>query len=166
MTRSPLSPPRRRAHDLARHVAPPAFVGLVAAVPVAVWWLVGDQSTVPPTADPDYYIRPLAVGSAVEQAAGIGSVVLAVGCAGVVAWCTAVRMLDPRWWSVLVPLLAAGSIAGSGWRVLTAGVIGTNFGAGIVIVLGAPVVAMLLAWALFRSLYLAEHRATRRRADR
>lgn len=68
------------------------------------------------------------------------------------------RVLDARWWSVLVPLLAAGFITGAGWRVMTAEVIGANIGAGFVILFGSPVVAALLTWALARSIYLAHRR--------
>jgi hypothetical protein len=39
---------------------------------------------------------------------------------------------------VAVPLLAAGFIAGTGWRMLTAAVIRTKMGAGLVILLGSP----------------------------
>ena len=56
---------------------------------------------------------------------------------------------------VTVPLLAAGFIAGASWRVLTAAVIRTKMGAGLVILLRSPAVAVLLAWALARSIYLA-----------
>ena len=55
---------------------------------------------------------------------------------------------------VTVPLLAAGFIAGASWRVLTAAVIRTKMGAGLVILLGWSAVAVLLAWALARSIYL------------
>jgi hypothetical protein len=56
---------------------------------------------------------------------------------------------------VAVPLLAAGFIAGAGLRALTAAVIRTRVGAGLVILLGWPAVAVLLAWALAPSIYLA-----------
>src|SRR5262244_2154432 len=36
----------------------PAAVLLVLSTPVATWWLIGDQSTVPAGAEPDYAIRP------------------------------------------------------------------------------------------------------------
>jgi hypothetical protein len=39
--------------------------------------------------------------------------------------------------------------------MLTAAVIRTKMGAGLVILLGSPAVAVLLAWALARSIYLA-----------
>jgi hypothetical protein len=55
---------------------------------------------------------------------------------------------------VAVPLLAAGYIAGAGLRALTAALIRTKMGAGLVILLGWPAGAVLLAWALTRSIYL------------
>lgn len=56
------------------------------------------------------------------------------------------HLFDARWWSVLVPLMAAGFITGAGWRVMTAGVIGANIGAGLVVLFGSPLVAALLVW--------------------
>ena len=52
-------------------------------------------------------------------------------------------------------LLAAGFIAGASWRVMTAGVIGANIGAGLVIMLGGPLVLGLVIWALAFSVHLA-----------
>jgi hypothetical protein len=145
--------------SLAKWAIVPAAVGLVMAIPIATWWLVGDQSTVPASADPDYAFQPLDIGLGAEHAAGIGSTVLAVVTLMTLVWAARRHHLDIRWWSVLVPLLAAGSIVGSGWRVLTAGVIGANIGAGLVIIFGGPVVAALLIWALARSIHLLHRRA-------
>jgi len=50
--------------------------------------------------------------------------------------------------------MAAGFITGAGWRVMTAGVIGANIGAGFVIMVGSPLVTALLVWAVARSIYL------------
>jgi hypothetical protein len=50
--------------------------------------------------------------------------------------------------------MAAGFITGAGWRVMTAGVIGANIGAGLVVLFGSPLVAALLVWAAARSTYL------------
>jgi len=61
-------------------------------------------------------------------------------------------------WSVLVPLMAAGFITGTGWRVMNAGVIGANIGAGLVVLCGSPLVAALLVWAVARSIYLVHRR--------
>jgi hypothetical protein len=131
-----------------------AATELVIAFPVATWWLVGDLSTVPASASPDYAFRPLAIGPGAERAAGIGSALLAASTSLMLAWGTRKRLVDPRWWSVIAPLLAAGVIAGAGWRVMTAGVIGANFGAGFVILAGGPVAAALLVAALVRAIYL------------
>ena len=46
-----------------------AMVALMVAVPVATWWAVGDLSTDLP--DPDYQIRPVAIGHTTEQVAGV-----------------------------------------------------------------------------------------------
>lgn len=129
-------------------------LALVLAVPVATWWLVGDLSTVPASMGPDYAFRPWPIGPAVARAAGIGS--LAVGGMAVAAlgWASLRRSLAARWWAVLVPLLAAGFIAGAGWRVMTAGVIGANIGAGFVIMFGGPLVLGLVIWALVFSVHL------------
>jgi hypothetical protein len=122
---------------------------------VATWWLIGDRSTVPASADPDYAFRPFDVGPAVERTAGTGATVLAAITLLVLVWATRSHHLDSRWWKVFLALLAAGIIAGFGWRVMTAGVIGANIGAGLVVFFGGPVVAALLVWAVAYSIYLA-----------
>jgi hypothetical protein len=124
-----------------------AMVALIVAVPVATWWAVGDLSTDLP--DPDYQIRPVAIGDTTEQVAGVSAAVLAV--AAVVALIHAGRAgrFDRRWWPVLVELTVAGTLCGAGWRVLTAGVIGANIGAGLVLWVGAPIVAALVGLAVF-----------------
>jgi hypothetical protein len=81
------------------------------------------------------------------RAAGAGSLVVGTVAVVVLGWATVRRVLDIRWWAVLVPLIAAGFIAGAGWRVMTAGVAGANIGAGFVVLLGGPVVLVLLACA-------------------
>lgn len=56
---------------------------------------------------------------------------------------------------VLGPLVIVGLMAGVGWRILTAGVVGANIGAGMLIILGTPVAAGLLLWAVGRGVWLA-----------
>lgn len=124
-----------------------AAVGLVTAFPIAVWWLVGDQSTVRPS-DADYAFRPLLIGPGAERAVGIGSVLLVVVALSVLVWATYRGPFARGWWIVLGLLLAAGFIIGSGWRVMTAGVIGANIGAGLAVMFGGPVVVVLLIGAL------------------
>jgi hypothetical protein len=124
-----------------------AMGALIVAVPVATWWAVGDLSTDLP--DPDYQIRPFDIGQTTEQVAGVSAAVLAA--AAVVALVGAGRAgrFDRRWWPVLVELMLAGALCGAGWRVLTAGVIGANIGAGLMLWVGAPIVAALVGLAVF-----------------
>ena len=138
-----------------RRVAAAAAAGLVLAVPVLTWWLVGPLASALARVGLDYAFRPWPVSPAAARGAGVASEVLAAVSLAVLVWATARRLFDARWWAVLVPLAAAGFIAGAGWRVMTAGVIGTNIGAGFVILLGGPVVLILVAWALGYSVFLA-----------
>jgi hypothetical protein len=137
-----------------------AAAALVIAVPVAIWWVAGDQSTVQVSAD--YAFRPFDVSVGAERIAGIGSTVLAVVALLTLAWATRRHLLDARWWMVLIPLLTAGLIVGFGWRVMTAGVIGANIGAGLVVLLGGPAVATLLIWATAYSIHLLHRRRNAR----
>jgi len=93
----------------------------------------------------DYGFRPWPISPAAARAAGIASAAVAAVSVMVLAWATLRRLLDARWWAVLVPLPAAGFIAGARWRVMTAGVIGSNIGAGFVTIFGGPLVLALLA---------------------
>jgi len=136
----------------------PAAVGMVMAVPVVSWWLVGDQSSVPAGAHPDFTFQGFEVGPSVERAAGIGSTVLAVVTMVVLAWAMYRRQIDWRWWGVLVLVMAAGFIVGSGWRVMTAGGIGANIGAGLVVFFGGPIVVALLICARAYSIHLIRSR--------
>lgn len=115
---------------------------------MATWWLVGDQSTVPASADPDFAVEPFDIAPGLQRAAGIGSTVLAIAALPTLIWATRRGRLSRRWWPVLAPLLVAGAAAGFGWRILTAGVIGANIGAGMVILVVGPVIAGLLIWSL------------------
>lgn len=156
--RSPQAADGKR--EVARWFTVTAAAGLVLAFPVATWWLVGDLSTVPASEGPDFSFRPFDVSRGVERAAGWASALLAAVMLLLLAWFTVRRLLDARWWTVLVPLMAAGFITGAGWRVMTAGVIGANIGAGIVVLLGGPLVAALLIWAVARSIYLVRRLRT------
>ena len=153
---SATGPERARARWAA---VAPALI-LVLAMPVAAWWLAGDQSTVPTSMDPDYAFRPWRIGPVAARAAGIGSLAAGGAAAAVLIGVTLRRRLDVRWWAVLVPLLAAGYIAGAGWRVMTAGVIGANIGAGLVVLAGGPIVLGLLIWALAFSVHLSRSGGT------
>jgi len=135
-------------------LVPLAGATLLLAVPVMTWWLVGDLSTVPPSSDPDYFIRPFRLSPALDWGLGWGSVLVAIVAALLLTWASLRHGLDSRWWSVLGPLLLIGVLVGVGWRVFTAGVIGANIGAGLFTFFAGPVIVVLLAWAVFRSVTL------------
>ncbi len=137
-------------------------LGLVLAIPVATWWLVGDLSTVPATADPQYAIRPWPIDPDIARAMGVGSLVLAAAVIAGLGWASWQGLLDGLWWSVLIPLAMAGGISGGGWRVMTAGVDGANIGAGLLFLFGGPVIVSLLIWALVRSVVLLVRERHRR----
>ena|SRR5215472_13806301 len=77
-------------------LVPVAAVVLVASTPVATWWLVGDQSTVPLSADPGYAIRPWDIGPATAAAAGLASLAVAAAMMVLLAGATIRRRLDPE----------------------------------------------------------------------
>lgn len=104
-----------------------AAVALVIAVPVATWWLVGDQTdpdfkrrlqaggdpAIRAGLDPDYLVRPLDIAPATERAVGVVAVALVVTALVVLlgAWLTG--RLHVGWWGVLGLLSLVG--AGCGW---------------------------------------------------
>ena len=139
----------------------PAAALLVLSTPVATWWLVGDQSTVPASAEPDYAIRPWNISPAAAHTAGLASLLLATAMTVLLARATALSRLDRRWWAVLTPLLVAGILAGAGWRVMTAGGIGANIGAGLYVMFFGPIFAGLVTWSVAATAYLIAHPARR-----
>lgn len=125
-----------------------AVTGLVIATPVATWWLVGDQSEVPVDgSDLGYAFGPVALDPVVERLIGIGSVLVIAAAVPLLVRASVRHQFDPRWWAVVAPMVAVGVIVGLGWRVMTAGVVGANIGAGFSIMFGGPLVLGLLLWA-------------------
>jgi hypothetical protein len=124
-----------------------AAVALVVAVPVATWWLVGDQTT--PRVKrlrqgdpypPDYALfPPFKIAPATERAVGVVAVVL------VVAWLTG--RLHVGWWGVLGLLSLVGAGWGWMWRVLTAVVDEPDFSG--IVVLMVPI-GLGLVWVAMR----------------
>ncbi|MFB7932849.1 hypothetical protein ACFC4C_27480 [Streptomyces sp. NPDC056039] len=129
-----------------------AGVALVLGVPVAAWGLMGQQNHDGlPASELDYAYQPWGIGDGVAAVVGGLALVLAgVGAAVLVR-----GAMDRRWWGVLGPLVVVGLMVGVGWRVLTAGVVGANIGAGMLIIFGTPVAAGLLLWAVGRGVWLA-----------
>ncbi|MBR8642202.1 hypothetical protein KEF29_29905 [Streptomyces tuirus] len=138
-------------------------VALVLGVPVAAWGLMGQQDAEGiPASELDYAFQPWGVGDGVAAVVGGVALVLAAVGAAVLVRGSRRGDLDHRWWGVLGPLVVVGLMAGVGVRILTAGVAGANIGAGLLIMLGTPVAAALVLWALVRGVWLA----TRGHADR
>jgi hypothetical protein len=132
---------------------------LVAAVPVAVWGLLGqdDYQGLPPS-ELDHAVKPLDIPAHLDLPIGLAGLVLAAAGAAVLVRGSLRGAFDRRWWQVLAPLIATGGISAWCWRVMTAGVIGANIGAGIALALATPVVFTLLVCAVARAAWLMLHR--------
>lgn len=138
-----------------RSAALAAAAGLV-ALPVAAWWVSGDMSYTPTIADtlagpPDYMVRPLPLSASTERAAGATAVVVVLASALLLVVHARQGPWDRRWFGPLAAAATVGVIVGFGWRVMTAGVIGANIGAGLMIVFAGPMVLVLLGWAAVRA---------------
>jgi hypothetical protein len=137
----------------------PAAGVLAAAVPVATWGLMGqDNAQELPPSQLDYAYKPLAIPAGLDTALGIVALLLAAVSTVLLVRASRGGTFDQRWWQVLGPLLVVGLLAGAGWRVMTAGVIGANIGAGLVILFGAPLMAGLVLWSMGRGVWLVRHR--------
>ncbi len=123
-----------------------ATLVLLATLPVATWWLVGDLSYTG-SEDLDYFLRPPAVPAAVERAFGLGALLAAVGVIAAMIVATTLRRVHPLRWLSVLPVVLAGIIVGLVGRVVTAGGIGFNFGAAFGVLLGVPTVLLLLVTA-------------------
>ncbi|MEH0843307.1 hypothetical protein V6U81_13065 [Micromonospora sp. CPCC 205711] len=138
---------------LRRTALPVAMLVLILAAPVASWWLTGDltneaaRQLAAQGVELDYEFRPLSLGPVGDRTVGVLACISAIGALGLLVRGTATRRLDSGWWPVLLPLVGAGAVVGFAWRVLTAGGIGANIGAGLTIMFGGPVLAVLLVAA-------------------
>ncbi|MFF7313479.1 hypothetical protein [Streptomyces sp. NPDC008137] len=133
-----------------------AGAALVLGVPVAAWGLMGQQNYDGlPGSELDYAYQPWGIGDGVAAVVGGLALVLAGAGAAVLVRAARSGALDRRWWGVLGPLVVVGLMAGVGWRILTAGVVGANIGAGMLVIFGTPVAAGLLLWAVGRGVWLA-----------
>lgn len=118
------------------------------------WWLVGDL-TEATSGSMTYVLDPPNISAGWVRAIGIGSAVVGgIAVAGSL-YGSATGRWDPGWGSVVAMVAGAGIIVGYGWRVLTAGVTGANQGAGLVVLLGVPMVLGLLGTAAVRSFSLS-----------
>jgi hypothetical protein len=128
---------------------------LVVAVPVAAWGLWGQQDAAGfRPSELDYAYRPPQLPAGLDTGLGIAALVLALVAGAVLVQATRRRRLAADWWGVLVPLMLVGAAVGVGERVLTAGVIGANIGAGLAVFFMGPAIAGLLIWSVARTVRL------------
>lgn len=161
MAQKPARPPVASGRPV---LLPVAAVALVLSLPLAAWWVIGDQSTPAAlAATPNFFIRPPTIDAAAERTAGIVAAVVAVTAAVILVRATATGRLDPHWWSVLAPLMLVAVGCGYAARILTAGVIGANIGAGLILMVGGPAVLILLAVAALAARRILLTRAPRGR---
>ncbi|MCP3802946.1 hypothetical protein NLX83_27090 [Allokutzneria sp. A3M-2-11 16] len=115
-------------------------VVLVGAGALTAWWAVGDQSSqVPPGTQLDYYVRLPAYSPAVD---------IAIGVIGVVIGVALVVRAKGVWRLPYAGAFLLGAVLGICGRVLTAGGIGANIGAGLVFMIGLPLTAVCIAGLL------------------
>ena len=124
-----------------------AGAGLVAATPVATWWVVGDRSS-RGFDDLDYIFRPLDLPLWVEMLSGAGAVAVVMACVFVLFEAREDGRLVREQVRTLALLCLAGAIIGGGWRAVTAGVIGANIGGAMVLLLGLPLAVALIGAAV------------------
>ncbi|WP_156051710.1 hypothetical protein [Allokutzneria albata] len=118
-------------------------VALVGAGALTAWWLVGDQSSqVPPGTQLDYYMRLPAYSPAVD---------IAIGVAGVVIGVALLVRAKGLWRLPFTGAFLLGAVLGVFGRVLTAGGIGANIGAGLVFMIGLPLTGLCIAGLLIGS---------------
>ncbi|MEV5544505.1 hypothetical protein AB0L13_47775 [Saccharopolyspora shandongensis] len=122
---------------------------MTVAVPVVIWYLVGDLSS--PGFSPaqlDYVINPLPISPFVEHGLGILAMALIVASSWMLYRNQKNGLVRYPTWIILGLLVATGLIVGFSWRVLTAGGIGANIGAGLMILFALPVAGLLALAAL------------------
>jgi hypothetical protein len=93
----------------------------------------------------------------VAGASALGAVSLSI-CALVVGVHN--RQLDRRWLGVVLVVMLAGFIGAGVGRIVTAGVVGANIGAGFALFFGLPIWALLVGFAALMSRDLVRSRAT------
>ncbi|GIJ21905.1 hypothetical protein Vlu01_25290 [Micromonospora lutea] len=140
-------------------------LALFLSTPVVTGWLVGDltggaaRRLAAEGESLDYAVEPVSLGAVGDRVLVVVASVLMVVSLALLIHATATRKLDPRWWSVLVPVVLAGVLIGLAWRIATAGAIGANIGAGLVVLAGGPVLLLLLGVAVVQAARLSrEHR--------
>jgi hypothetical protein len=140
---------------------------LTVATPVAAIWLIPDQTNdaakqlAAQGVELDYGIEPVSFGPVADTAIGIGACAVVVACLALLASGTARRTIAPSWWWVAASILAVGFFLGFCWRVWTAGGIGANIGAGLVVLMSPVCIGLGSLPGIFGAVLL--HRARRQR---
>ncbi|SQD94235.1 conserved membrane hypothetical protein [Parafrankia sp. Ea1.12] len=156
-------PPRTPTSTLTRALHGGAAILLIAAVPVAVVGLLGqDDYRGVPRSELDCAVRPLDIPAGWMTTIGVIALLLAAAAAALLLHGGRRGATDRRRWQVVCPLVGVGVILGFGYHVATAGVIGANIGFGLVVFFGVPLVVVLLVLAAAREWAL--HAGAGRRA--
>jgi len=131
-------------------------IAAVAAMPLAAWWLIGDQSetSLRPRDQLDYIWQAPDISQTLTTI--VGAIALATVAIGVVGYVVAAkrRLIDTRWLLVLAASLIAGALLAAIGRIVTAGSVGANIGGGIAFLFGLPVVGLLIGYALLQAIGL------------
>lgn len=135
-----------------RTVGPRLGAGLLfGSAPMAAWWLIGDQSEGGRGAD-YYTLRPLEISFGDEQVFGVIAVVASVvGVALLLRSRHTLRARPTSWERAVLAVVVAEVVSMFIYRVMTAGTIGANIGAGMMLLFVVPIAAFVLAWALERA---------------
>lgn len=120
------------------------------AFPIAVWWAIGSMGQ-----GGSFFIKPPQIQPVVGHAVGAMAALIVVAGLVVLGLATRRGQIRPEWcWDVLAPILFAGLIVGAGGRVVTASVDGANIGAGLVLLVGPPLVLIMIVIAVVRTISL------------
>ncbi len=127
------------------------LVGGVATF-LAAWWLIGDQSSKGINRPLDYVVRAPDIPNAMVVAAGVVGLVVAIAI--LFQLVVAARRGDLRVRhenTAVLASLAVGFVAAGSARVITAGSVGANIGAGLAVFGGGAIILWLVGVAFRES---------------
>ena len=131
-----------------RYSAPFTTLLLAVATPVAAIWLIPDQTDdvsrqlAAQGVKLDYGIEPVSFGPVADTVIGVGACAVVVACLALLAYGAARRTIARAWLGVAGSVLAIGFFLGFSWRVWTAGGIGANIGAGLLMLMSPVCVGL------------------------
>jgi hypothetical protein len=120
--------------------------------PFFVWFAIGDLSF-GGRGSPglSHEVGPYQVGPESGFVVGGVAALVAAAAVGVLVIRTRQGVAALRTWAVTATLVAAGALGAAAWRVLTAGVVGTSIGGGVVLFAAPLLLAGLLVGAVWLS---------------